>query len=279
MPDQKRAPMPELPEVETTKNGLTPHIVNKPLLAMHRHRANLRWTIEPVDLEILSNQILRSIDRRSKYLLMRFDQGTLMFHLGMSGSLRVCQQDEALKKHDHIELEFNDCVIRYNDPRRFGFCLWYEHDDTQHPLLNTLGPEPLTKFFNKQYLSKALLKRSAPIKNVIMDSKVVVGVGNIYATESLYLCGIHPATPANQISDEQIQQLLKTIKQILKKAIKQGGTTLKDFINADGKPGYFQQTLNVYGKKGKPCQKCNDIIKSIQLGGRASSFCPSCQAL
>jgi len=271
--------MPELPEVETTKNGLTPHISNHTLKSFVKNRSDLRWPIEPNNPNILKNQILLNIERRSKYLLFRFKKGTLMFHLGMSGSLRVCNKNESLKKHDHIELNFKDCSVRYNDPRRFGFCLWYEHEDSQHKLLKNLGPEPLTRSFNFKYFKNAIEKRSAPIKNVIMDSKVVVGCGNIYATESLYICNIHPATPANQLNSDQIKHLLETIKKILKKAIKQGGTTLKDFINADGKPGYFQQTLHVYGRKGEPCKKCKTTIESINLAGRASSFCPKCQPL
>ncbi|MCJ8312027.1 MAG: bifunctional DNA-formamidopyrimidine glycosylase/DNA-(apurinic or apyrimidinic site) lyase [Saccharospirillaceae bacterium] len=271
--------MPELPEVETTKNGLLTHIGNQTLKALVKHRADLRWPIEPNNPDILKNQKLLNIDRRSKYLLLRFETGTLMFHLGMSGSLRVCQKGDELKKHDHIELIFNDCCVRYNDPRRFGFCLWYQHNDQDHKLLKSLGPEPLTRAFNFKYFKQAISKRSAPIKNVIMDSKVVVGAGNIYATESLFVCGIHPAKPANELNDDQIKQLLETIKKTLKKAIKQGGTTLKDFINADGKPGYFQQTLQVYGKKGKPCKTCKTQIESIVLAGRASSFCPSCQLI
>ena len=269
--------MPELPEVETCKNGLSPHLTGKKVLGFQKNRPDLRWPISPEIDEQIQGQPILSISRRSKYLLFQFDSGFLVFHLGMSGSLRIEHNNYQSKKHDHILIDFQDLKLVYNDPRRFGACLWIEPAWQQHKLFKHLGPEPLSKTFGSQQLAKACQKRNSPIKNTIMDSKVVVGVGNIYACESLFLAKIDPRTPAKQLSTEQYQRLCRQIKKVLSKAIDQGGTTLKDFVNPEGKPGYFQQTLNVYGRSGEPCRSCKQPVSQIKQAGRSTFFCEQCQ--
>lgn len=271
--------MPELPEVETTKRGISPHISGKTLTQAIVREQRLRWPVS--DLTPAINQPLQDISRRSKYLRLKFSSGEVMIHLGMSGKLRVLTHEQAktTKKHDHVDLIFDDTVIRYNDPRRFGAILWNPQGD-QHPLLAKLGPEPSTPAYNSQYLFDACQKSRRAIKQVLMDSHIVVGVGNIYACESLFLAEIHPATPANQLSQTQCQALCQHSKATLKKAIKAGGTTLKDFMQSDGKPGYFSQKLHVYGREGETCPRaCNGHIKNIRLSNRSSFYCPQCQPL
>jgi len=270
--------MPELPEVETTKNGLIPAAENTKVSDLIVRCKALRWPIEK-NLSILTkNQPIISIERRGKYLLFRLSNGTIIFHLGMSGHFKVCDKSVPLKKHDHIDIELsNGKILRYNDPRRFGACLWTEGDPLCHPLLVDIGPEPLSRAFNAGYLLKNCKNKKANIKAVIMNSKVVPGVGNIYASESLFLAKISPLTKACDLTENQASNLVKAIKSVLKKAIKQGGTTLKDFSGTDGKPGYFAQKLKVYGMAGHKCTACNSEIEKIVLQQRATYFCPNCQ--
>ena len=294
--------MPELPEVETTKTSLKP-LLGQKVAAVQVFQPKLRWQM-PDDLNRLVGYRLHTVERRAKYLIATFsttDEITqallthqLIIHLGMSGSLQQHAYASEKRKHDHLLLIFQDASgiqtqLHYHDPRRFGAVLW--HQDYSAKLLNHLGPEPLSSAFSTDYLY-AIIQRSADIqqgskkrpitkaiKSVIMEQQIVVGVGNIYATESLYLAGIHPATPANQLTYEQIDLLVQHIKVILDKAIALGGSTLRDFTVASGQTGYFQQTLNVYGKQGQACPHCATTLENIKLNGRASVYCPSCQPL
>lgn len=269
--------MPELPEVETSRRGISPHIVNKQIKDVILRHTQLRWAIPKDLINHIENEGLLSIDRRAKYLLLNFATGTLLIHLGMSGSLRICSLESEVQKHDHVDLVFSDCVLRYTDPRRFGAILWLGQTAEDSPLLNKLGPEPLDDDFNAAYLYVKADKRKLPVKQFIMDQSVVTGVGNIYATEALFEAGISPTRRAGNISQRRYAVLVDAIKKILQQAIQQGGTTLKDFVGADGKPGYFQQTLQVYGKAGQQCPSCETPLKAIKLAARNSVYCPNCQ--
>jgi len=270
--------MPELPEVETTVNGIKPWLENKQIAHINVYNPSLRWKI-PADLpkKHLAQTIL-SVSRRAKYILIHLDsQSTIIIHLGMSGSLVVLNQDTALKKHDHFEIIMQDgTILRFNDPRRFG-CVLDTQDFLQHKLIKNLGPEPLDADFNGKLLKTKAKNRTLAVKNFIMDGKVVVGVGNIYASEALFMAKIHPAKSAGKISLAKYQTLAEKIKQVLSKAITAGGTTLNDFINADGKPGYFSQQLQVYGRKDHACFNCSKPIKQITIGQRSSYYCAYCQ--
>ena len=268
--------MPELPEVETTKTSLLP-LLNEKVIQVTVHQSSLRWPI-PNDVQKLIGQKLIKLSRRSKYILAEFEQDSMLWHLGMSGSFRICETTEELRKHDHLIIQFEDMELRYHDPRRFGCILWLD-DQSQTKLIDTLGPEPLSDVFNADYLADKLKSKSTAIKVAIMDNHVVVGVGNIYATESLFNLGIHPAQPASSLSKVQIEKLVIEIKRILKQAIDLGGSTLRDFSNAMGENGYFQQTLLAYGRVGEMCVNCETTLENIKLGQRASAFCPQCQPL
>ena len=270
--------MPELPEVETSRLGISPHIVGKTLVSLIVRQAKLRWPV-PEDLDrLITGLSLKAISRRGKYLLLDFGTGYLIIHLGMSGSLRITSQDNTANKHDHIDWIFADgTVLRYNDPRKFGAVLWTTQPE-QHLLLSKLGPEPLSESLNATYLFKMASKRRIPIKAFIMDSHVVVGVGNIYASESLFWAGIHPTRSAGDISLADFEKLVTSIQKVLSQAIEQGGTTLRDYVNPQGKPGYFQQTLQVYGRRNASCRQCSTPIEHITIGQRASYFCPRCQS-
>lgn len=270
--------MPELPEVETTCKGISPHITNNKITKVIVRNRSLRWPIPTGLNKKLINQKVTSVIRRAKYLLIKTEAGTLIVHLGMSGSLRILSSNEAVEKHDHFEVQFKDGLcLRLRDPRRFGCVLWTKDDPLKHKLLVNLGPEPLDKGFNAELLFERSRKRKTTIKQFIMDAKIVVGVGNIYASESLFLAGISPKRLAGKITKKNAYDLTIAIKKILKQAIKQGGTTLKDFRSSDGKPGYFQQKLKVYDRKDKPCIKCKKPIKHITLGQRSTFYCPNCQ--
>ncbi len=271
--------MPELPEVETTRRGLLPYAENKTVTNILVRNGNLRWPVNPNLNQLLCNKKIESISRRGKYLLFQFSHGTLIWHLGMSGSIRVItDSSSSQKKHDHIDLSLNNkAILRYNDPRRFGSVIWTENKAEEHELLASLGPEPLDNFFDSNYLFKLSRKKSQPVKAWIMDSKVVVGVGNIYASESLFLSGIHPLKPAGKLTKLNTEKLCESIKLILTKAIKQGGTTLRDFVNTDGKPGYFKQTLQVYGRGGLPCKTCSKPLTEKVIRQRATVYCTHCQ--
>lgn len=269
--------MPELPEVETTKTSLLP-LLHHRVQSVTVRDSRLRWAI-PDDISRLVGQELRALKRRSKYILAEFETDQMLWHLGMSGSFRLCTAQDELRKHDHLILTFDDGTeLRYHDPRRFGCILWF-NDEHQKKLIDTLGPEPLSDAFNADYLYEKLRTKQVGIKIAIMDNHVVVGVGNIYATESLFNQGIHPAQPANTLSSEQIAGLVVEIKRILSHAIQLGGSTLRDYTNAMGENGYFQQTLLAYGRAGEMCVNCETTLENIKLGQRASVFCPQCQPL
>ncbi len=269
--------MPELPEVETSRRGISPHIIGSMISDIVIRQPQLRWKIPADLLNHLQNKKLLSIDRRAKYLLLNFESGTLLIHLGMSGSLRICPLQSDVEKHDHADFVFEQCLLRYTDPRRFGAILWLGLTPQDSKLLSHLGPEPLSDAFTGKHLFELAGKRKLPVKQFIMDQKVVTGVGNIYATEALFMAGINPTRGAGNVSLKRYQALAIAIKDILEKAIKQGGTTLKDFVGGDGKPGYFQQTLHIYGKTGDNCPKCQTALKSLKLASRNSVYCPKCQ--
>lgn len=270
--------MPELPEVETTRRGIRGHIEGQQVRNVTVRQRSLRWPVPASIGKRLHDQTLHQVQRRGKYLLLTLDRGTLILHLGMSGNLRILPCDTPAEKHDHLDICFdNDKMLRLHDPRRFGAALWTSDPVEEHELLIRLGPEPLDQAFTGTHLYKLSRKRRSAVKNFIMDSHIVVGVGNIYASESLYLAGIHPARAAGKISKERYELLANAIKSVLKKAIKEGGTTLKDFVREDGRPGYFAQSLNVYGRAGLPCPACGSPIKSSTIGQRSSYYCPQCQ--
>ncbi|MES9969534.1 MAG: bifunctional DNA-formamidopyrimidine glycosylase/DNA-(apurinic or apyrimidinic site) lyase [Candidatus Thiodiazotropha sp.] len=271
--------MPELPEVETTCRGIAPHISGQRIRRVTIRQPRLRWPI-PGDLpRLLQGRKVLSVTRRGKYLLFSFHHGTLILHLGMSGSLRIVQAETEPDKHDHFDLLLgNDRQLRLRDPRRFGAVLWTDQPVMNHPLLVNLGPEPLGEGFDGDYLHAAGKRRRIPIKQLIMESKTVVGVGNIYASESLFRAAIHPSRPSNRISRQRYQRLAEEIRKVLTEAISQGGTTLRDFLKQDGNPGYFAQSLLVYGKAGEPCPKCGQAIRNKTIGQRSTFFCPGCQS-
>ncbi len=268
--------MPELPEVETTVNGITPWIKGKTIKQILVHQDKLRWQV-PVALLQAQGQRINKTSRRGKYIILHCDSGNIIIHLGMSGSLSLFDAGSRRKKHDHIEWLFDQYVLRFHDPRKFGCVLWHQGDIQQHPLISRLGVEPLSNELNADYLYQQSRSRKTAIKQFIMNAQIVVGVGNIYANESLFLAKINPKIQAGRIGKVRYQILAGKIKQVLDKAIKEGGTTLKDFVNAEGKPGYFQQQLNVYGKEGQPCPVCQQAIKKIMQQQRSSFYCPHCQ--
>src|SRR5690625_312954 len=270
--------MPELPEVETTRRGLAPHIQGRKVLSLVVRPLSLRWPI-PADLPSrLAGKTLLDLDRRGKYLLLGFESGTALIHLGMSGSLRIAQPDEPAGVHDHFDLVFKGCVLRYRDPRRFGCLLWTDQAVQEHPLLSHLGPEPLSDNFDANYLFQRSRKRRLPVKQFLMDSKIVVGVGNIYANEALFLTGVKPIRKAGTLTRKECENLVGNIKQVLQRAIVQGGTTLRDFIGGDGQPGYFAQELLVYGRGGLACPTCERALKEVRMNNRSTVYCVSCQA-
>lgn len=270
--------MPELPEVETTRRGIAPHVEGQLVSNVIIRQASLRWPVSPEIEHLLPSLIIQRVTRRAKYLLLETEKGTLIIHLGMSGSLRVIKASITPEKHEHIDIIFNNKLcLRYKDPRRFGCFLWTNEPFEEHKLIQHLGPEPLSELFNLDHFYHQAQKRKVPIKNFIMDGRIVVGVGNIYASEALFQAGIHPKRAANNISKKRLSTLFNAIKIILAQAIEQGGTTLKDFVNSEGKPGYFQQTLAVYGRAKSPCSQCNTPIKQITNGQRSSFYCPRCQ--
>ena len=267
--------MPELPEVETTKNGLEKLLTNKTITKVAIINPNLRWRVDQSIKSNINNQTIRSFSRRGKYIIFNLDTGHLMIHLGMSGSINILNNNEPLKKHDHFLLHFNNMVMRFNDPRRFGSIFYLEH--LNHKLLNSLGVEPLEDSFHKNYLFQNSRNKTQNVKAFIMDSKMVVGVGNIYACESLFKTGINPKTKANKISKQRYLNLTENIKKVLTKAIKAGGTTLQDFAKVDGKPGYFSHELSVYGRENENCYNCDGKIKRIVQNQRSTFYCPKCQ--
>lgn len=269
--------MPELPEVETTLRGITPHITGRKVTEVSVRQPRLRWPVPDHLPQLLTGQSLGDITRRGKYLLLHFPAGILLVHLGMSGSLRITTPAEPPLFHDHIDLAFGNQVLRYTDPRRFGCFLWVEGDPADYPLLRRLGPEPLTDDFNGDYLYQRSRKRNLPVKQLIMTNDIVVGVGNIYANESLFMAGIKPLRKAGSLTRKNCHDLVRDIKFVLQRSITKGGTTLRDFVGGDGKPGYFQQQLLVYGRTGKPCNQCSKPLKEVRMGGRSTVYCTACQ--
>lgn len=273
--------MPELPEVETTRRGIAPHVEAREIREVIVRQSRLRHPV-PEDLaDRLVGARLGRLDRRAKYLLMPVvgeRGGTLLCHLGMSGSLRIARLGELPKKHDHVDLVLDDgAILRYHDPRRFGFIDWLDGDVGRDRRLAKLGPEPLSEAFDGERLYAMSRKRRLAVKPFLMDNAVVVGVGNIYAAEALFLAGIDPRREAGRISRERYTRLAEAIREVLAAAITQGGTTLRDFVSGTGEPGYFAQRLNVYGRDGEPCRRCGAELRLVTLGQRASVFCAACQ--
>jgi formamidopyrimidine-DNA glycosylase len=270
--------MPELPEVETTRRGLQPHLMGRRIRALELRNPKLRWPV-PAELPaMVAGRRISGLSRRAKYLLLETDGPALLLHLGMSGSLRRCAPDTPLRPHDHLIFHLDDGFeIRLHDPRRFGCCLLLPEAPSIHPLLVALGPEPLAEGFDGDHLYHLSRGRRAAVKAFIMDQQVVVGVGNIYATEALFLAAIRPGRAAGRVSRREYHDLAERIRGVLTDAITQGGTTLRDFVREDGTHGYFRQQLRVYGREGQPCFTCATSIRNRRIGNRASTYCPSCQ--
>ncbi len=274
--------MPELPEVETTKRGIEDHIAGRRLVGWNIRNPALRW---PVELpSSLQNQIVERVDRRAKYLLLRLrcddssHRGALIVHLGMSGSLRVVDDSVPLRKHDHLDLQFDDGgILRLHDPRRFGSVHYQAEPVEAHFLLSKLGPEPLGPDFTGAHLKRQAKGKRVAVKNFLMDGHVVVGVGNIYANEALFLAGIRPTVQAQKVSLPAYEALAAAVRNVLNSAIQMGGTTLRDYVGGQGDPGYFAQSLNVYGREGEQCNLCDSGLRSLRLGQRATVYCPKCQ--
>jgi len=270
--------MPELPEVETTRRGLAPHAEGARITAVQIRERRLRWPIPDSLEQTLRGQRIQRLERRAKYLFLVLDQGSLMVHLGMSGSLRVVPCGSPLARHDHVDLELHTgACLRFNDPRRFGSLHWLPGEERRHALLDHLGPEPLDPGFDGDYLYRLSRGRRSSVKAFVMDGSVVVGVGNIYAAESLFLAGIAPHRQAGRISAARYAQLASHIRTVLAAAIAQGGTTLRDFVGGDGKPGYFAQQLWVYGRSGQPCKRCGTPLRERRIAQRSSVYCIACQ--
>jgi formamidopyrimidine-DNA glycosylase len=270
--------MPELPEVETTARGIEPHLRDRRIarLVVHQHR--LRWRVDPELSRWIHGQQVTGVRRRAKYILIEVTHGWLLLHLGMSGSLRILPDSTALEPHDHFDLELDSrWTLRFNDPRRFGSLHHGVGDPLEHPLLADLAPEPLDPQFNAEYLFRVTRKRRVAIKLAIMNSRLVVGVGNIYASEALFRAGIRPGRAAHTLTREECAALVKAIKAVLKMAIQHGGTTLRDYVGAEGKPGYFRQKLFVYERAGEPCRRCREPIRHRNQGQRSTYFCARCQ--
>ena len=270
--------MPELPEVETTRRGILPALKNQQITKVIVRDSRLRWPIAPDFATCLVGQQVTNVQRRAKYLLIELQQGTVIWHLGMSGSLRILPVHVPPLAHDHVDVIVESGkMLRFNDPRRFGCALWTADDPQQHELLKQLGPEPLDDEFNVVYLAAKAKGRSVSIKQFIMNAHIVVGVGNIYASEALFRAGIRPRRAAGRIKRDELAKLVKTIKAVLSQAITQGGTTLRDYVNASGAPGYFKQKLYVYERGGEPCRKCKTPIVQVTQGQRSTYYCPQCQ--
>ncbi len=269
--------MPELPEVETTRRGITPHLLGRRIRAVRLRRPDLRWPIPDEITRRLPGQAIVDVRRRAKYLLLDSEVGSALLHLGMSGSLRVLPASLPPGPHDHVDLQLDDGrLLRFTDPRRFGCLLWQPAGET-HPLLAGLGPEPLSDAFDGDHLFRLSRGRRGPVKNFLMDQAIVVGVGNIYAAESLFRAGIDPRRAAGRVSLERYRTLAAAVKAVLAHAIERGGTTLRDFLAPDGAPGYFEQELQVYGREGEPCRRCGTPLRGLRIGQRASAWCPQCQ--
>jgi len=270
--------MPELPEVETTRRGIAPHITGEQVQQVVVRNPHLRWPVSRRLAQELVGQRIDSVSRRAKYLLLQTDAGTAILHLGMSGSLRVLDAGTPPGRHDHVDIVFtNGRALRLTDPRRFGSLHWTRRPAGQHKLLASLGPEPLGESFSGDYLYQRSRGRKQAIKQFIMNSQVVVGIGNIYASEALYMAGIYPRRAAGRVSRKKYALLAEVIREVLSDAITAGGTTLRDYVNGNGQPGYFKLHLNVYGHGGEPCISCREPIREIRQGQRSTFYCPVCQ--
>jgi formamidopyrimidine-DNA glycosylase len=269
--------MPELPEVEVTRRGIEPHLAGRTITGATVRNAGLRWPVPRGLARTLTGLTVDTVKRRAKYLLLDCGKGHLIMHLGMSGSLRITNRDEPAAIHDHFDLELGDTVLRLTDPRRFGAVLWEKGAVNKHKLLRDLGPEPLEPSFTAAALYAATRNRSAAIKNVLMDSHVVVGVGNIYASESLFLAGINPKTPARKLSLERCERLAMAVRKVLAQAIRAGGSSLRDYVQSDGSFGCFQIESSVYDRAGRPCRVCKMPIRQITQGQRSTYYCTTCQ--
>lgn len=271
--------MPELPEVETTRRGVAPFAEGAAIRKVIVRDRRLRWPVPASLGRSMRGRRVLAVDRRAKYLLFRLEGGgTMMLHLGMSGSLRVLRTPRPHDRHDHVDIVLdNGSVLRFNDPRRFGSIHWVRGPVEQHPLLAGLGPEPLGPDFTADYLAETCRGRKVAIKPHVMNGRIVVGVGNIYASEAMFLAGIRPTRAAGRVSRQRLGRLVEAIRDVLEAAIRQGGTTLRDFAWGEGQPGYFTQELTVYGRQGEPCVSCGAPVRSVVLGQRATYFCPHCQ--
>jgi len=270
--------VPELPEVETTRRGIEPHLKGRTVRALHVHEARLRWPVDPRLPRLLRGQRIDRVERRAKYLLIRLTRGTLIMHLGMSGSLRVLSQDSARKTHDHLDLWLDSGqALRFNDPRRFGSCLYTTDDPHAHKLLARLAPEPLQDEFDGEYLHRVTRRRRVSIKSLLLNGRLITGVGNIYASEALFHARIAPRRAARSLKPDESKRLAAAIRRVLAASIRAGGTTLRDYVNAAGLPGDFGVKLYAYERDGKPCRRCRTPIRHITQGQRSTYFCPECQ--
>jgi formamidopyrimidine-DNA glycosylase len=269
--------MPELPEVEITRRGIEPHVTGRKITALVVRNSRLRWPIPKKLVKELPGRVVQRVRRRAKYLLLECSEGSLIVHLGMSGSLRVLERPEPPGGHDHVDVVFGDVVLRLRDPRRFGAVLWQAGPAERHKLLSHLGVEPLGPDFDADYLRRACKGRRVAIKQLLMNSSVVVGVGNIYASEALFRAGIHPGAESGKISLARCARLVTAVRETLTDALASGGSTLRDFVNTEGKPGYFQHQRLVYDRAGEPCRICARAISGIRQGQRSTFFCGHCQ--
>src|SRR5579862_916667 len=270
--------MPELPEVETTRRGIEPHSVGRRIVALQLYEPRLRWRVQAELPDLVAGQRILHAKRRAKYLLIELESGTLLLHLGMSGSLRVLPADTPRLTHDHFDLVLDSGnTLRFNDPRRFGSLHYVAGDPSEHPLLAKLAPEPLEPAFNADYLWRITRRRRVAIKQLLMNSRLVVGVGNIYASEALFRAKVRPRRQARSLSREEVSRLARAVRTVLTMAIRVGGTTLRDYVGADGAPGYFRQKLYVYERVGKPCRTCRAPIRQLTQGQRSTYYCPTCQ--
>jgi formamidopyrimidine-DNA glycosylase len=270
--------VPELPEVETTRRGLEPHVRGRRIAALKLYERRLRWPVAARLGATVAGQRIRGIGRRGKYLLLELESGTLLLHLGMSGNLRALPASAPRLPHDHFDLVLDSGVaLRFNDPRRFGSLLYVRGDPLAHPLLAHLGPEPLSRAFDTACLWKVTRGRRVAVKQLLMNSRLVVGVGNIYASEALFRARIRPSRPARSLRRAEVARLVRAVRTVLERAIRAGGTTLRDYLRADGSPGYFRQRLYVYERAGKACRRCGTPVRAIVQGQRSTYYCPSCQ--
>jgi formamidopyrimidine-DNA glycosylase len=269
--------MPELPEVEITRRGIEPFIVGRTITGVVVRNPKLRWRVPSGLARVVVGEQVKRVDRRGKYLLIECGSGCLILHLGMSGSLRVVDPRTPAQAHDHVDLVFGDTALRLRDPRRFGALLWQRGDVHRHRLLAGLGVEPLSERFSADYLYAATRKRQAGIKQVLMNANIVVGVGNIYANESLFRARVHPRRRARRLTRADCERLVRSVRETLRDALAAGGSSLRDFVHSDGASGYFQQSYSVYDRAGLPCRACGSAIRVARLGSRSSFFCATCQ--